>query len=641
MAIASLMPGRVPLSLATSRLAKSIQEGQLQIQRLQDQLSSGRRFVLPSESPTAATQTLALQKLDERRNSFQNNISTVQGALGATDQALASLSDTLNTARGLLQAGVGDQTSSAERSGLAQEAASLIQSALLAMNTSYNGRYIFAGSQTDQVPFAVQADGSIRYQGDEQTIDSFADFGFRIAGSVDGGHDLRALSQSPTVDLNPALSLSTRLDQLNGGVGATLQSIRITLDDSPNNTVQKDVDLTGAQTIQDVKSRLEAAFASEAITLTVDVDPTSKSGLRLTPSAGTVAVQDVDQGRTAAELGIRSGAVAVLQGNDLKPTISLYTAVSDLNGGAGIGATAGTGLRIEHAGKVHVVDLHGAATVQDVLNRIRAADPDVYADISADGSGLRVASRLSGTTFSIGENGGTNAAGLGLRTFTGASALVGLNLGGGVPDLSATTLNVTRRDGSTVEISLAGANTIQDVLDKLNAVDPGHFVAILNATGNGISLTDDSGTGPLTVGENALSTALGINGTDNGGTAGVLTGKDVNPQQPGGPLTLLVTLKRALETNDQATLIRLSSQLNSETQRMIVVRADVGTRQKLMDDVSNHLEDAQINLKQTIAELFDTDFATTVTQFLEQQQALQGAMQVSSEALKLSILQFL
>ncbi len=641
MSIPSLLPGRVPLSLATSRLAKSIQSGQLEIQRLQDQLSSGKRFVLPSESPTAATQTLALQKLDERRSAFQNNIGTAQGALGATDQALASLGDTLNTARGLLQAGVGDQTSAAERSGLAQEASSLIQSALLSLNTSYNGRYIFAGTQTDQIPFTVQGDGTIRYQGDERSIDTFADFGFRVDGSVDGGHDLRALSQSPTLDLNPALSLSTRFDQLNGGTGSLPQSVRVTLDNSPTATVQKTVDLTGAQTIQDVKSKLEAAFAAESITLTVDIDPTTKNSLRLTPSAGTVGVQDVDQGRTAAELGLRTAPSAVLQGSDLNPAITLFTAVGDLNGGAGIGATAGTGLRIEHAGKVHTVDLNGAATVQDVLNRIRAADPDVYAEISADGSGLRVASRLNGATFSIGENGGTNAAALGLRTFTATTALTGLNLGGGVPDLSATKLNVTRRDGSAIEVSLAGANTIQNVLDKLNAVDPGHFVASLNTTGNGISLTDDSGTGPLTVGENALSTALGLNGSENTGTTGVLAGKDVNPQQPTGVLTLLVTLQRALATNDQSTLNRLSGQLDAETKRVAVVRADVGTRQKLLTDVDNHLQDAQISLKQTISELFDTDFATTVTEFLQRQQSLQGAMQVSSEALKLSILNYL
>ncbi len=641
MSIPSLLPGPVPLSLATSRLAKSIQQGQFEIQRLQDQLSSGRKFVLPSEAPTAATQTLALQKLDERRNAFQSNIQTVQGALAATDQSLGSLSETLNTARGLLQSAIGDQATSAERAGMAQEAASLIQSALLAANSSYNGRYLFAGSQTDQPPFVVRSDGSIRYQGDEQTIDTFADFGFRVAGSINGGHDLQALSQAPIVDLNPALTLSTRLEQLNGGAGAQPRSIRVTLDDSPTATVQKDVDLSGAQTLQDIKSKLEAAFSSEAITLTVDIDPTSNNGLRLTPSAGTVEVRDLDTGRTAAELGIRSAPVAVLSGNDVNPTINLFTAVSDLNGGTGIGATAGTGLRIEHGREIHIVDLDGAATVQDVLNRIRSADPDVYAEIAPDGSGLRVASRLSGATFSIGENGGTNAAGLGLRTFSGTTVLTGLNLGAGVPDLAGNTLRITRRVGSEVEVNLNGATTIQDVIDKLNAVDPGNLVAGLNTSGNGISLTDNSGTGPLTVSENSLSVALGLNGSETTGVAGVLTGKDVHPQQPPGVISLLATLHKALVDNDQATLNRLSGQLDTEAKRVVVLRGEVGTRQQVMTDATNHLEDAQISLKQSISELFETDFALTVTQFLQQQQALQGAMQVSSEALKLSILQYI
>ncbi|HET6424237.1 MAG TPA: flagellin [Planctomycetaceae bacterium] len=640
MSIPSLLPGRVPLSLATSRLASSIQQGQFQLQRLQDQLSSGKRFVLPSDAPTAATQTLALQKLDERRAAFQSNIQITQGYLTATDQSLAAFGETLNTARGIVQAGLGDQTTSVERQGLAQEAASLIQSALLSANTSYNGRYLFGGSYSDRPPFEVRSDGTIRFNGDDHTIDTFADFGFQLAGSVDGGSDLRSFSPTVTADLNPALTLNTRLDSLNGGAGVGLQSIVVTLEDTPT-TVQKTVDLSGAQTLQDIKSKLESAFAAEAITLTVAIDPVSKNGLQLTPSAGTVAVADVGNARTAAELGIRSAPVATLSGIDLNPPINLFTRVADLNGGNGIGATAGTGLRIEHAGQVKVVDLDGAVTVQDLLNRIRAADPDVVAEISSSGNGLRVVSRLSGATFSIGENGGTNAAALGLRTFTGSTTLAELNLGAGVPDLTANTLNITRRDGTTAQISLAGAKTVQNVLDKINAVDPGHLVASLKTTGNGIALTDDSGAGPLTVDDVALGRALGLNGTENTGATGVLNGADVNKRQAGGVLSLLISLQKALEANDQPTLSRLTGQFDTEAKRMAVLRGDVGSRQKTLNDVSNHHDDAQIQVKQSLSELFETDYAETITLFLQQQQAMEAAMQVSSQAMKLSVLQYL
>ena len=640
MSIPSLLPGRVPLSLATSRLTSSIQQGQFQLQRLQDQLSSGQRFVLPSDAPTAATQTLALQKLDERRAAFQANIQTTQGYLSVSDEALTAFGEALNTARGLVQAGLGDQTTSVEREGLAQEAAALIQSSLLTANTSYNGRYLFAGSYTDQPPFVTQADGSIRFQGDDRTINTFADFGFQVTGSIGGGDDLRALTPSQTSDLNPAISLETRIDTLNGGQGFAPQSVVVTLEDTPT-VIQKTVDLTGAQTLQDVKSRLEAPFVGGTITLTVDIDPTSKSGLRLTPSAGTVAVAEVNDGRTAAELGIRSAAAATVIGSDLNPAITLFTRVADLNGGTGIGATAGTGLRFEHAGQVRTVDLDGAVTVQDVLNRIRAADPNVVAEISSSGTGLRVASRLSGATFSIGENGGTNATALGLRSLTGSTALADLNLGAGVPDLAADKLSVTRRDGTTAQIDLNGAKTIQDVITKINAVDPGHLVASLKTTGNGIALTDDSGTGVLTVDNNALGNALGLNGTENTGAAGVLNGRDVNPQQAGGILSLLVSLQRALSTNDQKTMGLLTNQFDVEAKRMAVLRGDVGSRQKTLTDVSNHLDDAQIQLKQSLSELFDTDYAETITTFLQQQQALEASMQVSSQAMKLSILQYL
>jgi hypothetical protein len=48
------------------------------------------------------------------------------------------------------------------------------------------------------------------------------------------------------------------------------------------------------------------------------------------------------------------------------------------------------------------------------------------------------------------------------------------------------------------------------VLNAINAADPGVLTASLNAVGNGISITDTSGTGALTVVENNVATALGL-----------------------------------------------------------------------------------------------------------------------------------
>ena len=89
---------------------------------------------------------------------------------------------------------------------------------------------------------------------------------------------------------------------------------------------------------------------------------------------------------------------------------------------------------------------------------------------------------MSGVNFSIGENGGTTATDLGIRTMTGSTLLSSLNLGQGVPVArdrqqrkSADARNHDHlRDGSLGRTSIsAGATTVQDVLNDINAVQPG------------------------------------------------------------------------------------------------------------------------------------------------------------------------
>ncbi|HUQ70102.1 MAG TPA: flagellin, partial [Planctomycetaceae bacterium] len=313
-----------------------------------------------------------------------------------------------------------------------------------------------------------------------------------------------------------------------------------------------------------------------------------------------------------------------------------------LNGGAGIDVTAGAELRIENGGTVTTVDLAGAATVQDVLNRIQEADPNVIAEISADGRGLSVTSRLSGAGFSIGEvSGHETAADLGLRTFNESTRLADLNYGVGVPGSDAPPLTIIRRDGSQVTVDLSGAATVQDIINTINAVLPAGLTAGLNASGNGISLQDASGAGPLTVVENDWSLKLGLNGTENTGPTGVLAGRDVNPQQAAGAFNVLSRLERAIRDRDIPTLDRLAEELDAAYGHVTIVRGDLGNDQRQLESIDNLLADRHVEIKDRLSKLQDVDLSVTITEFLAQQQSMQAYLKIASETLQISILQYL
>lgn len=641
MSLGPLLPGRLPNSFAASRLTSQMQTARAEIQRLQDQLTTGQQYLVGSEDPSSALRTIILQKRLEQNQQYAANVQTDRSLLATTEDAFSVVSDSINQVKTLVLQGIGDTVSDDARAGLATEVDGVVQQILSAANTKFRGRYLFGGSQSGETPFELLGDGQVRYNGDTQTLNSLAGRGVYVANNLDGVTAFNALATVDSGDLDVALTSDTRLSNLHGGLGLTLGSVTVTVDDGSSSEAQN-VDLSLARTVGDVKNILEDAFSGSAVNLTVDVDPTSLSGLRVTASTGTVAIANVSGSRVASDLGIASAATATINGGDLDPRLTLKSNIADLNGGSGIGVTSGNGLLITNGSKSGVVDLSSVVTVEDLFNQLQLADLDLAVDLNSGGSGITVSSRVSGAEFSIGENNGSNATQLGLRTLTTETKLADLNLELGVPLSSNSPLEITRRDGSVVQVDVSSAVRIQDVLDAINAVDSGNLVASLNSVGNGISLLDNSGTGPLSVAVSETSDALGIAGTESGSDNTVpLTGQDVAPRESPGILGVLGSIASALRSGDDQELTRLNGLLDEESSRTLQVRGELGTRLRTLDDIENRLADEEVQLNDDLSHEFDADLSEVLTAFLAYQQTLEATYKVASDSFSLSLLSFI
>jgi flagellar hook-associated protein 3 FlgL len=372
--------------------------------------------------------------------------------------------------------------------------------------------------------------------------------------------------------------------------------------------------------------------------------------LQITPSAGTVAVSDINGGTTAANLGIASSAAASITGSNLSPQLTLETPLSALNGGAGVDTS--DGLIINDGSTQATVNTSSDKTVQDLLNSLSSADPNLDVGINAAGNGLAISTRLSGVNFTIGENGGTTATDLGIRTMTGSTLLSSLNLGQGVP-LSTTDSNgnpqtpaitIQLRDGSSVNVDLTGATTVQDVITDINAVKPGVLTASLNSVGNGISITDNDGvsTGPLTVVTSSISTALGIAGTQSStDPTQPLVGQDVNPIQANGVFNLLVQLQTALSTNNNGKLSQLQPLLQQELNRVGVVQSDLGSREQLLSQVQSQMTTEQTNVQSALSDNLNVNMASALTQLTQLSTSLQATLQVAASSMQMSLFKYL
>ncbi len=649
--------GRSADMLVQRRLLSQLSFDQLEVVRLQNQLSTGRRISAPSEDAPAALRAMELQRVLEQKAQAKVNLSASQSYLSASDNAISDVARLLSDVRGLA-VGAADSTSGeAQRQAAAQEVRESIKQLINIGNQQFRGRSLFGGSETALAPFAYDGE-YIVYRGNEAQLRSFADLNALFGTNV-SGHELFG-AVSPAVqgsaDLNPALTAQTRLNDLRGGLGVHAGSIRI----SDGNSARV-IDLSTATTVGDV-ARLIENNPPDGRQVTVTITATGLSIDLDDAGGGNLTVREVASGKTASDLGILNvlgTGTNPIVGQDLNPKLSLTTKLSDLFGGPGGGVLfdQSSGVQIVNGGKTFTLDFQGAETVEDLLNVFNAAGANLLASISETGNGINVRSRLSGADFSIGENGGATAEQLGIRSFTRGTLLNDLNHGQGTAAAAGTDFTIRRTDGVELAIDISSANSIGDVIDLIN----GHIdnqdpltavVARLATVGNGVELVDNnaSGTGPLTIRREVTSQAaweLGLvarGETETVAAAGVpsvLVGRDVNPQETKGVFNSLLRLNNALTEFDLAQISRTTGLLDDDFDRVNYSRAEIGARARSLDALQQRLENEDIELRSALSLDLDVDLVQAISELTARQASLEASLRSIGRTFQLSLLNFL
>ncbi len=241
--------------------------------------------------------------------------------------------------------------------------------------------------------------------------------GFRqvTVSEVGGGQTARDLGLGGTfvaatsveADLQPRLTTLSPVAALRGGAGLDLTQTFIIRNGSRAATI----DLSQAQTVQDVLNAINTAdvdawaqIGSDGRTLQV-VSRVSGCNLQIEENGGQLATQ----------LGLRS--------------LQAGTALAALNEGRGVNPVSGADLRITTAsGATLDVDLDGAATIQDVLDRLNAAGGGaIAATLNVRGNGITITDRTAGAgTLTIAaQNNSPAVVELGLDVTASGGQLIG------------------------------------------------------------------------------------------------------------------------------------------------------------------------------------------------------------------------
>ncbi len=267
-------------------------------------------------------------------------------------------------------------------------------------------------------------------------------------------------------------------------------------------------------------SRLEARISSDGNGIEF-IDKTTGSG--------TFAAS----GRVSDQLGLTGadGGSGTLKSARIQSSLS-GPLLSSLNGGKGLGQPGIISITNRNGGAATQVNLSGATSLREVIDRINGANAGVTASLNRARTGILIQDTTGATTsnliiadgdanntatsLKIATNAASNSVdsgALGLQFVAERTTLASLNQGRGVR-LGTFTITNSKGVQSNVNLSSANARTVGDAISAINAATGTGVTARLNDDGDGIVLIDNAGgTGTLAVADTGTGNAaldLGI-----------------------------------------------------------------------------------------------------------------------------------
>jgi flagellar hook-associated protein 3 FlgL len=639
MAVTPINVARVTSGLRSFNLLNTVSRSQLDLFRIQNQLATGVRFHAPSDDPTRATLS---SKLDGRVDivaQLRNNLRDVNATLTSGEAAMQDAVDKVIEMQTLTSEAVNDTLSADERAALRVVVDSALEQLVSIGNRKHLDTHLFSGHYGNDQPFEWTADGVI-FRGDNGRLTTTLDTDLsQDSYTISGMEFFNATSKAVQgiVDLDPQVTLETRLSDLLGPTGTGIALGQIVVGIGSNQT---EIDLTGADTVGDVIDKLNADLPA---TMQASLDGNS---IRVQASGGdTFTITDAGGGRAAAQLGIfNSDGVTTALSGDLNPRVTSRTELVDLFGGTG--AALNSGITIRNGERVAQIDFTSATTVEDVLNRINHSDIGVLARISADGATIEVLNRISGADLRIEERGGNDATLLGIRSMHSGTKLADLNDGLGVDSVEGDDMRITTADGTQIDVDVNDLDletaTLADLIGLLNAAGGGAVTAALNTTGNGIVITDNTaGAGTLSIERANISPTIDSLGLTQAASGGRLVGADVNPIRVDSPFTALLELRDALAANDTRAITAAGTRLHRNLDTMLEVQGRLAAKANQMLTRSERVEDEATAIEVLRSDVRDVDLSEALVRFQQVQTALQANLVTSKQILSLSLLDYL
>jgi len=156
---------RVTFNMIANNVLKNLSSNLTRLEKLQNQLSSGKKIIKPSDDPVSTSRLIELKSTLNANKQYSRNIDFLKTELNVADKALQDISSTLTRVKELAVRGANETLSEENRNAIAEEVDQLIDHLIQIGNTNVSGRYIFGGYKTSEAPLE-KSGNAVLYKGD-------------------------------------------------------------------------------------------------------------------------------------------------------------------------------------------------------------------------------------------------------------------------------------------------------------------------------------------------------------------------------------------------------------------------------------------------------------------------------------------
>ncbi len=178
---------RITNSMMNRSVLSDLNDVANRLTETQRKLSSGKEVNRPSDDPYRAGRAIGLRGDIEGMKQYGRNIDEALGWQTVTDTALTTMTKFVQRARELVVEGATETLSQADRDAIAQEIDQIIAGMKQEANATYDGRYVFAGTDTAARPYdSTLGTGNDTYAGDQIIQQREIGPGVRLGVNVTG-----------------------------------------------------------------------------------------------------------------------------------------------------------------------------------------------------------------------------------------------------------------------------------------------------------------------------------------------------------------------------------------------------------------------------------------------------------------------